>query len=589
MRRIVLTILCVLLLAGCVFAADDSVTGMAADVSVDESGECYVVVSADLTFTTAPKEVIFPLGADAESLTASGGEYHKETISGVVCAVFTSDAGFSGERTFTCRYTLPSCVTQTEQGDLFSLALPEKGWEYPAEQYKLEVTFPFPSESQPQWNSAYYGDVADNNMDITTQEKTVTATMRVQMKDHETLRMELLFPSGTFDLRHLPGKTATVDLIVFWLLFAAALVYWIFFLRSGILLPTPQTAAEMDGTAGELVCRLYGTAPDIAAMLAHWGNLGYLTVSRDLRGRITLRKRMEMGNERKSTERALFDAIFRRSDRCDVMSTRFRSAVKRHGESIRIGWCQRLYREKAGNPYLLRGIALLAGLFLGLMTFDALLSAGGIRWLWLPLLTVFYTALCLGVQTAVGAVLRRRRLPWLLLGALCALLVIIFGNNAGYLGLTLLGLLLQSFCALAVIFGGRRNKIGEETVRQVLGLRSFLRKMERDTLQRVAAENEQYFYEMLPYAETLGIGRKFAKRFSERRQEPCIWLTDARRKPNDAMDFYLLYEEIFAVVRADRLALLTNPTVQSAGRGDSRTARVARSRRPDPYRYEEDE
>lgn len=96
------------------------------------------------------------------------------------------------------------------------------------------------------------------------------------------------------------------------MLLAAAVAFWFLRLRSGLILPRAQQTIGMESTAGEIPCQLLGEAPDAAGMIVHWGNLGYLTV-RMSRGRVILYKRMEMGNERKPSERRSLPRCFARA------------------------------------------------------------------------------------------------------------------------------------------------------------------------------------------------------------------------------------------------------------------------------------
>lgn len=551
MRRAVLILLCLLLLTVGVSAAGDEVTSLSAEVSVAADGTCAVTATAVLELSSAPREIVFPLASGARSISATGGSYDTDTVDGVKCVVFESNGGFTGRQTFVCTYQLPCRVEDLTQSQRFSLALPETGWAYPIAQYSLHIVFPYEVTAQPVWSSAYYNDVIDNYLNVKITDGEISAASVSGLKDRETLSVQLSFAPNTFDLRHLPGRTATADRLLFWLLLIAAVGYWFFRLRGGMLLPRRRQTLSTEATAGEIPCQLYGQSPDIAAMLAHWGNLGYLTIERDRRGRVLLRRRMEMGNERKPAERRLFSAIFRRGSVCCAQTLRFRTVVRDAGAPLRAAWVARIYQKNGGSPYVLRAMAGLAGLSIGVLTFDLRLPAVGSRWVFLPLLALLTAGLSLLVQLACAAIVRRRRLLWLLPGAVAAFVLLRFGSAAGCSGMMFLNLLLQAFCGLVTLFGGKRTAVGEELVVQLLGLRSFLRRADRESLQRLSRADGQYFYRMLPFAEQLGVGRAFVRRFGDQKPEACPWLTDARTVPGSAAEFYRLYSEIASAVRAE--------------------------------------
>ena len=182
MRRVILVLICLLLLTVSVCAADDEVSSLSSEIVVDSDGTCTVTVTAELQLSSAPEEIVFPLSSDAREISATGGSYDKDTVDGVKCVVFEAANGFSGKQTFVCSYRLPCSVEETEAGQEFTLLLPEKGWTLPINNYYLHVTFLYDVSAQPSWDSAYYGDVADNYLHIQVAENTVTQVFQKGFK-----------------------------------------------------------------------------------------------------------------------------------------------------------------------------------------------------------------------------------------------------------------------------------------------------------------------------------------------------------------------------------------------------------------------
>lgn len=560
MRRLLLLMLTLLLLTASVSAADDRITSLTEEVTVQEDGSVSVTATAQAAFAAGTTGFVFPLGVGADDITASGGAYDTGRIDGVECVVFTNEAGFTGKQTFICTYTLPCAVSKTDIGQQFDFAPIARGWEYSIESLALTITFPTEISARPAWSSAYYGDVIDNYLTILVKNQTVEVSSVTALKDHETLTMCLQFPPEAFSLRYLMGTTESVTRLIFCLLLVVTLAYWLLRLRGSLLLPKEQQTIDMEATAGEIPTRLYGEPTDVAATLAHWGNLGYLTIRRTRNGRLFVTKQMEMGNERKAAERRLFAAVFRSGAKCDPTTDRFRAATSAAAAQLRGSWLRRCFRRKSGSPRILRLLGLLAAVPVGVLLFDLMLPASWVRWLLLPLLVIFSVWLCLLVQRGLAALLRRR--GKLLIAAAAALLLLILASSAGCFGTMLLNLLLQAFCALATLYGGRRTAEGEELVRRHLGLRRYLRKATTQELQRNAQPDGQYFYRTLPFAELLGVGGVFAKHYGGGRLEPCPWLTDESSSPANAEEFYRLYTDVLAQIRGERqvtLSRLLNP------------------------------
>ena len=555
MRRILLLLILlasVLLLALPVQAADGStIDRLTAQVTVAENGTCQVTLTAQVTFVGAPTSFTMPLGEGAGDVTASGGQYKLRRYDGVRCAVFSNASGFLGPQTFVCTYSLPCAVENEGDSQVFTLHLPARGFALAITEYELQLQFPVQVVQQPVLESAYYGDVMDNFLTIRVQGQSLSLKSVAPLKDRETLTLNLSFPGGSFDLRFLPGSITSVNQLAFFLLVLVAIVYWALRIRGKLLLPKKQVTADVEATAGETDCRLYGKQPDIAAILAHWGNLGYVAVYRNERGRVILRKEMEMGNERKASELKLFRALFRGSNTCDLQSAHFHAACRPAAASIRGSWVRRVFDPKAGSPAILRGLCLLAGLFVCLMTFDLWLPASAWRWVFLPLLSLLCLLLCAGVQYCFSFLLHRRRILYLSAGVLLSVALWLFGSSAGCGGSMILNLLLQFLCSLSLLFGGKRSLEGEAQVSQLLGLRRRLRKTEQGELSHLLTVDSQYFYRMLPYADALGVGRAFCRTMGSRRLEPCPWLTDARKRPDTAKAFYAFYKEFATLARGE--------------------------------------
>lgn len=559
MKRALLVLLCVLLLTGVCFAEEaDEVSELNIDVTVDRHGRCDVTVNAALSLTSKHKEIVFPLAADAASITASGGsEYTTETLDGVKCVRFTSDAGFTGAQSFTCTYRLNAAVVNTEDGrQELTLNLPERGWEYPVSHYSVHVSMPYEPGGQLKWSGTYYENTLDNYLNVTLNGGDLNASSTEYYRDHQAIRLVVPFEAETFQLLNQKGSTVSVTKILFWLTVAAGLIYWFLRLRGRMLyLPVEQQSPPTEATAGELSCQLFGEEPDIAATLIHWANLGYLSLRRNRNGKIYIKKQMDMGNERKPAERKLFYAVFRYGPVCGAQQLRERRGTATAAHALRTAWSQRLFFHNGGSPYVLSLIGALTGLMSGILLYDTILPTAGIRWFLLPLLSILNAVQCYLIQNALRSFCRRRYITRIVLGMISAVVLVNVGIKAENLMIAVLALLMQGFCAAVTLFGGRRTPAGIETVRKLLGLRRYLRRLDAETLQRLNAQDELYFYRTLPFAEMLGVSREFVKRCSGEKLEDCPWLIDAKPVPKTAQAFYKCYGELVSTLRDEPFGL----------------------------------
>ena len=560
MRRSLVALFCVAALFAAVSAADTEIDSLSYALRVESDGSCVVTLTAVIDFAQAPEYLFIPLGKDASQITLSGRSYSTQRVDGITC-LRIDGGGLAGRQTFLVSYRLTGCVAQSGEGQRFSAELPGVGWEYPIRSYEMSAEFPVEVTHLPVWTSGYHGEVIDNYLTIERNGTQLKVRCNTPLYDRETMSFRLQFAAGSFDLSQRPGNLIAS---IRWLFFAALLfcvLYWALRLRNPLFLPSKERTPGMEATAGEISCRMFGREPDIPAMLAHWGNLGYLTIHRTKNGRLLITPCMQMGNERKAAERKLFRSLFGSGGRTiQASGEAFRSAVAHGAPFVRASWLHRMFLPKSGNPRIVRLLGLIGGAIVCLMTADLRLqTAGTLRYVYLILSAVALTVLCFFVQEGAASFLRRRRLVPILTGFIFSAALVLLANRAGCTGYMLLNLLLQYFCGFATMFGGRRSQAGMDSLRSLLGLRRFLRSAPQEELFSLLSHDGQYFYRLLPFAEQLGVGAAFARRFGSRRLGPCPWLTDERAAPKTAEEFYRLYAECMSAMRAPRRVIVRRP------------------------------
>lgn len=553
-------------LCGAAFAADASVDSLRYTLEVEADGSCEVTLIAVVDFSEAPEVLRIPLGAGASDVRCSGWKFRTETVSGVTCLRITDSDAFVGRQTFRVQYRVEGCVTQKDERQVFSLSLPGVGWAYPVESYEVTANFPAEVTHLPTWTSGYHGEAIDNDLTVTRNGATLTVRCNAVLRDSETMHLSLAFDDGSFDLSQAAGSAAKPLLWIFWLLLIFCPIYWALRLKNPFFVPKRTSAVSMEATAGETPCRLFGDAPDLAATLIHWANLGYLTFRIEKSGRVRILPQMDMGNERKASERRLFHELFGKNATRAIDASAL--AVRRSARFLRAAWMHRIFSAKSGNPRILRLMGVLAGASVCFYAADSRISsAAGARFLLVLLLTAALTALCALVQFACACALRRGRTKEKLFGLCAAAVLLLLASRAQCAALMFLNLLLQAFCGLAAMFGGRRSAEGLDALRGLLGLRSFLLFGSKREAQELFARDAQAFYRLLPFAEQLGAGAVFALRMGELRVGVCPWISAQQRVPTTAREFYRFYTRLLRTLRAPQRDSAKKLLPASAGRG----------------------
>ena len=101
---------------------------------------------------------------------------------------------------------------------------------------------------------------------------------------------------------------------------------------------------------------------------------------------------------------------------------------------------------------------------------------------------------------------------------------------------------------ILTLHGGKRTAFGDEIVAQALGYRKFLRRVTQSQLQSRLAQDSQYFYRILPYAEAMGLGGSLKRALGNIELEQCDWYQEAKPLPRTAAGFYSSLREALALL-----------------------------------------
>ena len=557
MRRFLLTIFALLLLAAQVCAAPGQSSGeteaeLNTDCVVAGDGSCDITLQAVIRFADGTEDFAIPLPASAEKITLTGADYRTKRDGD--CILLCLQGIYSGTVRLTVTYQLPDNVRSEGGVQEFSLTLLSPRWSCIIRRYAFQVQFPKPFDGMPSISSGYRQELIENYLNITIGEGSVKASLLPNevLNDHDEMSIRLTVPEDYFDLRFVPGRTAKVAVLLFLMLCFVSFVYWLLFLRGRPILPKRQAMPPEGGNAGEIPYLLAESRPDLALMVVHWASLGYLTIHRSKTGKIYLMRQIDMGNERKSYEVAVFRSLFSRGDRCDANSGEYLRTKDSAADRAREYWGSRVFRQNGEKVVILRLLAVAAGLALCVGCFDAALPAVSWRWFLVIPLALLGGAACWALQQLGGCMLRRHALRTILLALASLVYLLVAGKKAGMLGWLLLCVLFQLLVGGSLRCGGPRTKAGSALASELLGYRRYLLSAPSSVFRGNLRADPQYFYRSLPYADALLVGKLFAAGFDNSPMEPCDWLDWEGRPSRTAMGFYARYRRLMAGLRGER-------------------------------------
>lgn len=512
-----------------------SASGVTGHTTVDRDGSAKVTMTATLHLDSTSDDLTFPVPAEATNITLNGDRVGSKKSGNVRLIDLDRELKtVAGDVSISITYGLPDVIHPGEAGGLEMRIPMLSGFAYPIRDMTFSVTLPGQIDTLPAFSSGYHQANIEKDLVYTINGATITGGSLTELKDHETLEMTLvvseeMFPQTLADTQDY-GFAVTAMLVCG----AAAVLYWLIFLRTWPF-RRDRSVEPPDGyTAGELGCVLHMQGVDLPLSVLTWGRLGYLLIQVDHRGRVVLHKRMDMGNERKEAEQRLFKKLFGKRNSVDTGSygfTMLNLTAAKKPAGIR-----ELMHRRSGNGNLFRGLVSGIGLFGGISIAVAISNGAFLQGLLIILLGSLGAASGWYIQAWGGCLLtgKRHRLlatlavaaVWLLLGLMAG----IFNVAAGMVACLLVG-------GLLLAWGGRRTDIGKQSRAQVLGLRHYLRKTDKLLLQRLLNGDPDYFFSLAPYAMALGVDKTFAKRFGNKRLNGCPYLITGRDENMTALEW----------------------------------------------------
>ena len=525
MRRataVTLTVIFILCFA-CTALAANSATRASYSANVSSNGDCQVTLDLQLHLDTADKALTFPLPANARSITLNGRGAHTSRSGGVLQVKLSSLIGNAvGDFSARLQYTLPNTVAYDDQGKL-QLTLPLlAGFSYAVDTLDFSVMLPGVIQSKPVFTSGYHQQSIESHLEYTVTGERLTGTVLSQLKDLETLSMTLEVSDEMFPQDPTEQWTMGVEEIAMIVLASAALLYWIIFLRCAPFRRIRATSPTEGLNAGTLSCALTGQGGDLTMMVLSWAQLGYILIHLQDNGRVTLHKRMEMGNERSGYEVRIFHKLF--GKRTMIDGTGYHYAKLYQKTAATPGDIKALFRRTSGNPKFMRILCALVGLFGGISLGDSLAGDALLGFVLVALLGAFGVASAWVLQTWVSG-LHLRHKHRLLVALILTVIWLLLGFMAEEAGVAACAVAVQLLCGLGWFYGGRRTALGRQTASEILGLRRCLRSLSPAEIQRICRTDPDYFFTMAPYAIALGVDRPFAEHFGKQRLNGCPYLT----------------------------------------------------------------
>ncbi len=524
-RRIVTLLLCIFVMLSLAVPAyaDNAASGVSSLTTVTTDGNCTVSMTVTLRIETAVEGLTFPLPLQAVNIKKDGSFAKTRQTSNAILVDLSSLNGFVGETTLNFTFEMKDVVALNEEktkteDPVLMLTLPLlNGFSYPVQNMKFSIMLPSNIDSQPVFSSIYHQDSIESDLTYAVESNQISGSI-ADLKDNETLAMTLVVPVEMFPGVSTYQRTGNPEILYMVICGVLALLYWLIFLRTLPFGRARRTTPPEGTTAGELGTRLTLCGVDLTMMVITWAQLGYIMIHLDDNGRVMLHKRMDMGNERSAFEVKTFKALF--GNRRVIDGTGYQYARLARKVSASAPGRKSLCKKGSGNVKIFR---FLGCVLLGICGICLAMNLTVVKALQVILSIILFLLAAVSawyIQEGMYRIHLRYKAPLWASLVLCLVWTLI-GVWAGVWYIPLVSVLVELLMGLMAAYGGRRSDAGRLNASQVLGLRSFLKSISKEDIQRLQNNDPEFFYNMVPYAMALGVDKQFARNFGRKKLEPC--------------------------------------------------------------------
>jgi len=286
-------------------------------------------------------------------------------------------------------------------------------------------------------------------------------------------------------------------------------------------------------------------AKDLTSLIYYWASKGYLAIEITGKTTYTLHKLAELGKEHLPYEHKMFKKLWalggndgtvtsgQLSERFyNTLATAMYELKSRYSKSDRR--LSELGRDTASD--ILALVAMGSAVIIPVIAMAAAPAAVGHEFLSTIFALMFFLPAYILIRWKGGTVFEKRKGITRVLVNIAAVVLSVIGSllsfiSCGFVAFGVFSFLLFSIAvpvALCCAPGIRdRSEYGAYIIGRCLGFKNFLKTAEADRLEMLLNETPEYYYNILPYAQVLGVSDIWSEKFKGLETEPPAWFYGA--------------------------------------------------------------
>lgn len=276
---------------------------------------------------------------------------------------------------------------------------------------------------------------------------------------------------------------------------------------------------------------------DVTSLIYYWASKGFLTIEVPKKGSgFTLHKLKPLSSDFRDYEKDLFNKIFRLGDGDTVKSSQLTnkmysdvSTAVSKVQNVFTG-SQRFFTSNSSTLAGLLPVAVPALVWLGALAAARLWGSndGASTSLALGGIISYFAArstkksLIRKHKDGAGTSIFRIIGKWALLGLAFLAMFACGGGSVSYITGSILGALVLANTLIAPRLL-KRTDFYTDLLGLVVGFKEFLTTAEKERLKMLLDENPSYYYDILPYAQVLGVSKQWLSRFDGLTMQSPAW------------------------------------------------------------------
>lgn len=266
----------------------------------------------------------------------------------------------------------------------------------------------------------------------------------------------------------------------------------------------------------------------VTSLLFYWASKGYIKIIMKEKDKFTIEKLKDIDSNHKSYEKKLFNSLFKYGNGRRVTGEKLKTYF---GEEVSKA-TQGVKEEFKGNNKLRDSSSQIRGFLLSIISAIPIISCmmvarevdhgsvvGYVMFSIFILIIhlVFYLIFYMLLKKRHGLTKKNKKIASIVIVSFIYLTIIIFpfvftDLDALIIIVSIIVSLIGNILSSCV---PRRSDYGKELLGEIVGFRNFMEVAEKDRLEALLEGDPEYFYNTLPYAQVLGLTKKWADKFKD--------------------------------------------------------------------------